>query len=168
MADDATPEEPDPGPFLLRANTPVCIVTAFDGEERSGCLVGYLSACSIGPPRLLVWISKANHTFGVAQGAEHLAVHLIPADRMDVARLFAEESGDWTDKFQQCEWEEGPAGVALLTACPERIVGRVLDRLDPGTDHVGHLLEPILVQTIEEGDVLHYRDVDDLDAGHDA
>ena len=168
MPDDVTTDGVDPAPFWLPANPPVTIVTAFDGEERSGCLVGFASQCSIGPPRVIMWLSKANHTFGVAEGADHLAVHLIPSDQLELARLFAEQSGDWTDKFARCDWTEGPAGAALLSDCPDRLVGRVLERVDAGTDHVGHVLEPILVESSDSDAVLHLRDVDELHAGHDA
>jgi flavin reductase (DIM6/NTAB) family NADH-FMN oxidoreductase RutF len=160
--------EPDLGGFGLRADPPVAIVTTFDGSERSGCLVGFYSQCSIGPARSMVWLSKSNHTFAVAERSRILAVHLVPESQLPLARLFGEESGDWTDKFARCSWRDGPDGVPLLDDCPDRLVGRVLEHHDPGTDHVGHLLEPILVETGGDGRVLRLRDVDHLDAGHDA
>ena len=45
---------------------PMAIVTAFDGRERSGCLVGFHTQCSIAPSRWIVCISKKNHTYGIA------------------------------------------------------------------------------------------------------
>ena len=45
------------------------VVTAFDGRERAGCLVGFSTQCSIDPPRYLVCISTANHTARVAAGS---------------------------------------------------------------------------------------------------
>jgi len=60
---------------------PMFIVTtvAADGE-RSGCLIGFATQISISPPRFLVGLSGKNHTYRVAQRAEHLAVHFVPAD----------------------------------------------------------------------------------------
>src|SRR5690606_28471984 len=46
---------------------PLYIVTTAVGQERSGCLIGFATQCSIHPPRFLACISKKNHTFGLVQ-----------------------------------------------------------------------------------------------------
>ena len=61
---------------------PMYIVTTQADDERAGCLVGFTSQVSIGPPRFLVGLSERNHTFRVAQRATHLAVHLLPRLRL--------------------------------------------------------------------------------------
>jgi flavin reductase (DIM6/NTAB) family NADH-FMN oxidoreductase RutF len=153
--------------FISRADAAVLLVTAFDGHERSGCLVGFASQCSIEPARLVVWISTVNHTFGVAGRAERLGVHLVTPAAMPVAELFAEESGDWTDKFARVAWHEGPGGVALLDDCGDRVVGEVVERCEIGGDHVGFVLGPL---EVELGDgsapVLRLHDAIDLPPGH--
>jgi flavin reductase (DIM6/NTAB) family NADH-FMN oxidoreductase RutF len=153
--------------LIARADAPAMLVTAFDGRERSGCLVGFGSQCSIEPPRLVVWISTVNHTYGVATRADRLAVHLIPPDARDVAALFAEESGDWTDKFARASWHEGPGGVPLLDGCPDRVVGAVVGRCDVGGDHVGFVLDPVDV-TLGDGSAafLRFHDVAGFPPGH--
>src|SRR5215217_860448 len=83
---------------------PMVIVTASNGEERAGCLVGYSTPASIDPPRFSVFISKANRTYEVAAGTETLIVHAVPSDAGDLARLFGGETGDDVDKFERCEW----------------------------------------------------------------
>ena len=103
---------------------PMFIVTVAHGGERSGCLVGFATQCSIDPPRFLVCLSKANHTYRVARHAELLAVHFVPADAEPLAELFGGETGDRVDKFARCEWHPGPGGVPLLADCPNRFVGR--------------------------------------------
>ena len=47
-----------------RLDYPMFVVTtvAADDGERSGCLVGFATQCSIHPPRWVVWLSLANHT----------------------------------------------------------------------------------------------------------
>jgi flavin reductase (DIM6/NTAB) family NADH-FMN oxidoreductase RutF len=155
------------GDFVARADAAALVVTAFDGEEPSGCLVGFASQCSIEPPRFVVWLSTVNHTFGVASRAGLLAVHLVPSSATDLAALFAEESGDWSDKFARCSWSEGPDGVPLLDACPDRVVGRVVDRCDIGGDHVGFVLDPVEVSLgAAAGRRLHLADVASLTPGH--
>lgn len=123
---------------------PMLVVTAVHGEtgERSGCLVGFASQCSIEPARFLVAVSKANHTHRVAWASPVLAVHALGAHQQALAALFGERSGDNVDKFARCRWTPGEAGVPLLEECPRRFTGRVVERLPELGDHSGFLLEP--------------------------
>lgn len=141
------------------------ILTAAEGRERSGCLMGFATQSSLDPPRFLACVSRANHTFALAARAEHVAVHAAPDEAdLTLARLFGEETGDAIDKFARCEWHEGPEGQSVLDACPAWFVGRVLDRIDLG-DHVGLLLEPVAVEGTPT-DVLTFARAQDLDAAH--
>jgi flavin reductase (DIM6/NTAB) family NADH-FMN oxidoreductase RutF len=56
---------------------PLVIVTVAVGLERAGCLVGFHCQSSIGPQRYSIWLSKANHTYRVAQRSAWLAVHFL-------------------------------------------------------------------------------------------
>jgi len=121
---------------------PMVVVTAFDGCERSGCLVGFHTQCSIEPHRWLVCISTSNHTSGVAGRAEWLAVHFLRNDQHELAQLFGGVTGDAIaphEKFEACAWQPGPGGTPILAGC-DWIAGRVLQRIELG-DHVAHLLE---------------------------
>lgn len=153
-------------PFVEGLDYPMYIVTAAADGETTGCLVGFATQSSIEPPRLLVCLSQANHTHGVALAATHLAVHLVPAGRRDLAELFGGETGDEVDKLARVPWTPGPGGVPLLEDCPRRLVGEVLARHDLG-DHTGHLLAPVQVGTAQ-GETLTFTDVRDIDPGHDA
>ena len=148
----------------------IIVTTCGPDGERSGCLVGFSTQCSIDPGRFLVCLSNTNHTFTVARGADLLAVHAIPAEDRDLAVLFGAETGDEIDKFARCAWRPGPDGVPILDACPDWFVGRILDRVEVG-DHVAHLLEPVAVGVdpghVEEAPrLVTLSDVEDLDAGH--
>lgn len=145
----------------------VFVVTVRHGETRAGCLIGFGTQVSIGPRRFLACLSDKNHTYRVAaRGAEHLAVHLLPPDRRDLAELFGGESGDEIDKLSRTPWTEGPGGVPLLDDCPDRFVGRVLERTALG-DHVGFLLEPVGAAFAGRGS-LPLRHAVDIDPGHEA
>jgi flavin reductase (DIM6/NTAB) family NADH-FMN oxidoreductase RutF len=120
---------------------PMFIVTATDGRERSGCLVGFATQCSIDPPRFLVCISDKNRTFRVAQGASVLVVHLVPAEAGELAELFGSETGDDVDKFSRCAWHPGPGDTPILDDCENWFAGRILSRTDVG-DHRAFLLDP--------------------------
>jgi flavin reductase (DIM6/NTAB) family NADH-FMN oxidoreductase RutF len=121
---------------------PMYIVTTAAHGQHSGCLVGFSTQCSIDPLRFLVCLSDKNRTFRVAQNASMLGVHLVPADAEPLARLFGSETGDEVDKFAQCNWHEGRAGVPILDDCPNWFAGLVIDRATVG-DHVALLLEPV-------------------------
>ncbi len=148
---------------------PMFVVTTRVGDQRAGCLVGFSSQVSINPSRFLVGLSKKNHTYRVAaDGATHLAVHLLAKEHTELARLFGSETGDRVDKFSRCDWWEGPDGLPILADAAAWFAGRILERFDLG-DHVGHLTEPVAGAAPEQfGDLVTFADVKDLEPGHEA
>ncbi len=164
---------PDPTPddalqaALGQLDYPMLIVTTTDGRQRGGCLVGFAAQCSIDPTLLMIWLSKHNHTARVAAGAESLMVHFPSSDQRDLAALFGSETGDEVDKFERCRWEEGPAGLPLLSECANWVAGRIIERLDTG-DHTGHLLEPFDAASGPWAGPLGFQAIKDLDPGHEA
>ena len=153
--------------FVTELEYPMYVVTVAAGGERDGCLVGFAAQCSIHPPRFLVCLSVKNRTFRIAAAAPILAVHLVAADRHDLAELFGSETADEVDKLAQWPWREGPGGVPILEGVRSLFVGRVLARFDLG-DHVGHLLEPIAAQHEGGAEALGFQEARDIDAGHPA
>jgi flavin reductase (DIM6/NTAB) family NADH-FMN oxidoreductase RutF len=152
---------------------PMAIVTAAapdgaNGVERSGCLVGFTTQCSIKPMRYLVCISKLNHTFGVACRAETLVVHFPTAgpSNRDLAALFGVETGDEVDKFSRCQWTTGPDGVTpVLVDITRWFAGPILDRIDVG-DHVGFVVAPTDARCDDDGPQLGFQMVKGLEPGH--
>lgn len=153
--------------FIDGLDYPMFVVTAAANGERSGCLVGFATQASIDPPRLLVCLSTANHTYAVARSASVLAVHVLDPDQQELAELFGSESGDEVDKFDQCAWRPGPHGVPLLEDCPRLMVGEVLWQ-HPLGDHVGFLLEPVEVEAASDTEGITLDDVADVEPGHPA
>lgn len=144
------------------------IVTGRAGEEPVGCLVGFATQCSIEPPRFLICLSEKNHTYRAVEGAQTLAVHVIPEDRVDLARLFGGETQDETDKFSRCAWAAGPEGLPILGDCPRWFAGRVVDVHRLG-DHVGFVLDPFAASA--DGDsrgFLSFQETKSIDPGHEA
>jgi flavin reductase (DIM6/NTAB) family NADH-FMN oxidoreductase RutF len=154
--------------FVGGLDYPMFVVTVADPGtgQRAGCLVGFATQCSISPFRFLVCLSRANHSYRVAQRSRVVAVHALDAGRHDLAALFGEQTGDDVDKFARCAWTPGPDGTPLLDDCPRRLVGTVLDRFDLG-DHTGFLLAASNV-TGHAAPSLMFSAVRDLDAGHPA
>ena len=147
---------------------PMTIVTTSAGGEKAGCLVGFATQCSIQPPRYAVWISRNNHTVGVASRASALAVHFPSTADLPLARLFGGQTGDEVDKFAQCRWREGPQGVPLLEDCDRWFVGEVIEQF-PTDDHVGFLLAPVQASS---GDgwpgQLGFQAAKEISPGHEA
>ncbi|OBA65022.1 flavin reductase [Mycobacterium sp. 1100029.7] len=149
-------------------NYPVFVVTTQAGGSTAGCLVGFASQASIRPPRFLVGLSTKNHTYRVAQQATHLAVHVFGIQHLDIVELFGSQTGDRTDKFEQCRWHRGPQRLPILDDAASWFAGKILDRFSLG-DHVGHLLQPVdgePPQQLEQW--VSFNDVRTLQPGHEA
>jgi flavin reductase (DIM6/NTAB) family NADH-FMN oxidoreductase RutF len=153
--------------LVAQLDYPMFIATVATGGERAGCLIGFATQSSIDPPRFLAGISDKNRTFRVAAGADTMAIHLVPEDASDLAELFGGETGDEVDKFARAEWREGPGGVPLLDGCPNRFVGRIVERIDFG-DHVGMVLEPFFAEAVEDSAQLGFHRAKRIEPGHEA
>jgi flavin reductase (DIM6/NTAB) family NADH-FMN oxidoreductase RutF len=153
--------------FVEGLDYPLYVVTTALAGERSGCLVGFTTQVGIDPPQMLVCISDKNHTRGLVDRADWLAVHLLSPDQQALAELFGEETGDDTDKFARCSWHTGVGDVPVLDDCPRHMVGRVLRRI-PFADHLGLLLEPVQV-SVGPGSVAYtLEDAAGMEPGHSA
>lgn len=147
-------------------DTPMVVVTAAVEGERAGCLVGFHAQSSIDPSRYSLWLSKANHTYRVAQFATHLGVHFLTGSDRELARVFGTLSGDDVDKFEGFEARSGEGGAPLLSECANAMVVRKVAVLDEGGDHVCVVTEPVEVRASVPFDPLMLSQVKDLDAGH--
>lgn len=146
---------------------PMVIVTAASDGRRAGCLVGFHTQASIAPPRYLVCLSVANHTYAVATDAEYLAVHFLRHDQTDLAARFGGECSAEADKFTGLHVRDHETGAPVLADCAHWFVGRVLGSM-PVDDHVVFALEPVASDgAVERGPLLGFQEVKDLDPGHD-
>jgi flavin reductase (DIM6/NTAB) family NADH-FMN oxidoreductase RutF len=161
--------------FGARLDYPMYVVTtiAADDGERAGCLVGFVTQCSIHPPRWAVWLSVVNRTCDVAKHADVVAVHALSTRNRDIAELFGHESSDRVDKFTRCRWSEGPSGVPIVDGVPGWFAARILSRFPPTGDHLGFLVEPVEAQVAADDDRdalrpdLGYQSVKGIEPGHD-
>ena len=158
----------DLGDLTADLDYPMVVVTAVDGEDREGCLVGFSSQCSISPLRVMIWISKVNRTSDVATQAEALAVHYLSTKRTaSWPSSSAAPPATRSTSSSGARGHRGPSGAAILDDCARWFVGRVLERLDSG-DHTGLLLEPVASQVEPWEGQLGYQLIRDLDPGHPA
>ena len=154
--------------FTDRNEYPLLVITTVSSDgERSGCLAGFASQCSIEPLRFLACISRANHTFGVVQRATVLALHLLGAEQTDTAALFGSLTGDEIDKFAHVGWHEGPRGIPILDDCAAWVAGEILVRVNAG-DHEAHIIRPLDGGDGSKPGLLTNCNAPDLPAGHPA
>jgi flavin reductase (DIM6/NTAB) family NADH-FMN oxidoreductase RutF len=135
------------GTIASSLDAALIVVTAAEGEQRAGCLVGFHSQSSIEPLRYCVWLSKANYTYRVALHSTHLAVHFLTSSDLPLAEWFGTRTGDSADKFAGIRAEPGPGGVPVLENCQHWLVGRRTTLVDDGGDHVCMMTEPVAVRT---------------------
>jgi flavin reductase (DIM6/NTAB) family NADH-FMN oxidoreductase RutF len=153
--------------LVAQLDYPMFIATVAADGELAGCLIGFATQSSIHPPRFLAGISDKNRTHRVAMDATTMAIHLVPEDASELAELFGGETGDEVNKFERCSWQPGPGGVPLLDGCPNRFVGRILERVDFG-DHTGMVLEPFFAELEEREGQLKFHRARRIEPGHEA
>ena len=144
------------------------IATTVADGERAGCLVAFATQCSIDPPRFLVCVSDKNRTYRVLErGATAMVVHAVPRDAGYLVELFGGETGDEADKFDRCQWSEGPEGIPLLDLCRSWFAGRIAERVPLG-DHVGFVLEPFDGRAEGGGPLFPFSLARRVEPGHEA
>jgi flavin reductase (DIM6/NTAB) family NADH-FMN oxidoreductase RutF len=141
------------------------VTTGNQAGEVSGCLAGFVTQCSIGPPRFLVCISKVNHTYFVAERSESLVLHLLGADQIELASLFGEQTGDVVAKLEQCRWHPGSLGAPVLEDCAAWVEGTIMERFAVG-DHQALLIRPVDGGAGRYNGVLTIRGAPSFQPGH--
>lgn len=145
---------------------PMVVVTVSAGEQRAGCLVGFHTQVSIDPARYLVCLSDKNHTYRVAKGATHLAVHFLGAEQLDLATRFGTLCSATSDKFEGLALTVGPGGAPIVEDCAHWFVGEIQGSL-PIHDHVAFALEPVASGgATDRRRLLGFQAAKHLDAGH--
>jgi flavin reductase (DIM6/NTAB) family NADH-FMN oxidoreductase RutF len=143
------------------------VTTGSSPGEISGCLVGFVTQCSIRPPRFLICISKVNHTYFVAERAEGVVLHLLGRDQTELASLFGECTGDNFTKFEHCHWSPGTTGAPVLSDCAAWIECLILERFGVG-DHQALLTRPLAGDRGQCQGVLTSHTLPPLEPGHPA
>jgi flavin reductase (DIM6/NTAB) family NADH-FMN oxidoreductase RutF len=157
----------DLGPFWETSNGSMVVAVATGTDGPAGCLVGFHTQCSIDPPRYLVCLSRANHTYEVALGSAEITVNLLSADQQGLAELFgAETANDEADKFDRCNWSRLAGGATVLDGVAAWLVGSVVATTDLG-DHVGFVLDPLELEVApRSGGPLRYREIGGIQPGN--
>ncbi len=93
----------------------VSVITAGEGEERSGATVTSATALSIEPPRMLVSLNRSSSTWPVVARFRHFAVNVIGVDHRNIANRFAGIGGlRGPDRYAGAEWTRLASGAPVL------------------------------------------------------
>src|SRR4029450_7229267 len=98
------------------------------------------------PIRYCVWISKANHTYGVIVRATHFAVHFLSDRDHDLAELFGGSPGATVAKFPHLDLSVRGGDTPTIDRCSNILVARRTALVDEGGDHVCVIGEPVEVE----------------------
>ncbi|CUX45405.1 flavin reductase [Agrobacterium sp. TS43] len=93
----------------------VSVITAGEGDERTGATVTSATALSVDPPRILVALNRSSSTWPVVQRFGHLAVNIVGANHQFVANQFAGIGGlKGPDRYRGAEWTRLSSGAPIL------------------------------------------------------
>jgi flavin reductase (DIM6/NTAB) family NADH-FMN oxidoreductase RutF len=146
--------------FLSWLWTPLVVVTAACGGQRSGQVAVTAQGASIVPerPRLTVALWKYNFTHDLTAGSGAFAVHLLRADQDALVYHFGLQSGRDLDKFDGLDHTAGVTGTPLLRDCLAAFDCRVVNQMDGG-DHTIFLADVVAAHGHGEGEPLWWRDL---------
>ncbi len=108
----------------------VAVITADAGDGPVGLTATSVFSVSAEPALLVFSISGQSSSAPTIQKADTVVVHLLGADQLDVAKLFA-TSG--VDRFaDRSSWDRLITGEPYLPGAPVWIRGRVINRMKAG------------------------------------
>ncbi|TKV27266.1 flavin reductase [Arthrobacter sp. NamB2] len=122
----------------------IAVITAQGPDGPVGLTASSVSSVSAEPPVLAFSVSTASSSAAVLVAAETLVVHLLGAEQLDIARLFATRGADRFGGAVQ--WQPLPTCEPLLTDAPWALRCRILHRLPIG----GSMILAAEVVTIEQ------------------
>jgi len=108
----------------------VAVITADAGDGPVGLTVTSVFSVSADPPLLVFSISGQSSSAPTIQRAETVVVHLLGADQLGVAKLFATSGAD---RFaDRSSWDRLITGEPYLPGASTWIRGRIVNRMEAG------------------------------------
>lgn len=93
----------------------VSIITAGEGDGRTGATVTSATALSVDPPRMLVSLNRSSSTWPVVEKHGHFAVNIVGGDHENLANQFAGLGGlKGSERYQGAEWVQLSSGAPVL------------------------------------------------------
>ena len=94
----------------------VSVVTAGEGDHRSGATVTSATSLSMDPPTMIVNINRSSSTWPVIQRYGHFCVNILSAQQKAIADRFAGVGGlKGAERYQGADWKILVSGAPVLT-----------------------------------------------------
>lgn len=123
----------------------IAVITAQGARGPVGLTASSVSSVSADPPVLAFSVSTASASAAALVESETIVVHLLGADQLDIAKLFATRGAD---RFSGAvEWRPLASGEPLLVNAPWALRCRILHRMPVG----GSMILAAEVLSIEPG-----------------
>lgn len=110
----------------------VSIITAGEGEARTGATVTSATALSVEPPRMLVSLNRTSSTWPVVERYGHFCVNVVGSLHEELANQFAGKGGlKGPDRYRGASWTTLASGAPVLEDAASAIdceVEEVLER----------------------------------------
>jgi flavin reductase (DIM6/NTAB) family NADH-FMN oxidoreductase RutF len=135
----------------------VAVITADAGDGPVGLTATSVFSVSADPALLVFSISSLSSSAATFNRADTLVVHLLGADQLETAKLFAAKG---VDRFaDRSTWDRLITGEPYLPSAPVRIRGRIINRMEAGGSTViaVHALEAWIAETETAPLVYHNR-----------
>lgn len=142
---------------LRRLGGGVSVITAGEGDLRSGATVTSATALSMEPLSMLVSLNKTSSTWPVVERFRHFAVNVIGHDQEKIANRFAGIGGiKGSDRYHGAEWTRLASGAPIL----EDAVAAIDCVLEEAIERHSHVIAigRVLAIRLGRGNSLIYQD----------
>lgn len=109
----------------------VAFITAHTGDRHVALTASSLTSLSAEPPMLMFSVSSLSSSFPIVAECDTVAIHMIDADTIELAKLGAASGAD---RFADPErWTELPTGERVFPEASVWIRARIEQRIELGT-----------------------------------
>lgn len=93
----------------------VSIITAGEGETRTGATVTSATALSVEPARMLVSLNRSSSTWPAVERYGHFGINIVGSTHEALANQFAGRGGlRGSDRYRGADWTTAASGAPLL------------------------------------------------------
>ncbi|OAP39648.1 flavin reductase family protein [Sinorhizobium saheli] len=158
ISDGADPVDSDALKCALRRmGGGVSVITAGEGEERTGATVTSATALSVEPPCMLVSLNRSSSTWPAVARFGHFCVNILGHAHEMLANQFAGRGGlKGAERYRGAEWTQLISGAPVL----QNAVAAVDCKVEEAIERYSHVivLGRVVGICIGNGGSLVYRD----------
>lgn len=135
----------------------VSIITAGEGEARTGATVTSATALSIEPARMLVSLNRSSSTWPVVERFGHFGINIVGPAHETLANQFAGRGGlRGPDRYRGAQWTTAVSGAPLLADTVAAIDCTVEEAIERHSHVI--VIGKVLAIRIGSGHSLLYQD----------